>query len=98
MRKDPSAKIQAPENFQHSMSKGHDIFSVFEGWRLSGAWLLVLGYFLAVASSVFAAEPKTRNVLLVTIDGVRWQEVFRGAEEALINKEHGGVPDNMLAA
>ena len=38
------------------------------------------------------------NVLLVTIDGLRWQEVFRGAEDALLNKEHGGVPDNQLEA
>lgn len=43
-----------------------------------------------------AAE--TRHILLVTIDGLRWQEVFRGAEDALINKEHGGVPDNTLEA
>ncbi len=34
---------------------------------------------------------KTRNVLLVTIDGLRWQEVFGGAEPALIDKEAGGV-------
>jgi hypothetical protein len=25
------------------------------------------------------------------LDGVRWQEVFRGAEESLINKERGGI-------
>lgn len=30
-----------------------------------------------------AAVTKTRNVLRVTLDGLRWQEVFRGAEEAL---------------
>ncbi len=33
----------------------------------------------------------TRNVVLVTTDGLRWQEVFRGAEESLLNKEDGGV-------
>ncbi len=36
---------------------------------------------------------KTRNVVLVTIDGLRWQEVFRGADPALMNKESGGVSD-----
>jgi hypothetical protein len=30
---------------------------------------------------------KTENVFLITIDGLRWQEVFRGAEEALMTKE-----------
>ncbi len=33
----------------------------------------------------------TRNVIVVTTDGLRWQEVFRGAEESLLNKENGGV-------
>ncbi len=36
---------------------------------------------------------KTRNVVLVTIDGLRWQEVFRGADPALMDKESGGISD-----
>ena len=36
---------------------------------------------------------RTRNILLVTTDGLRWQEVFRGADPALMNKENGGVED-----
>lgn len=36
---------------------------------------------------------KTENVILVTLDGLRWQEMFTGAEEALISKEAGGVTD-----
>jgi hypothetical protein len=39
------------------------------------------------------ADRKTRNVVLVTTDGLRWQEVFRGAEESLLNKSPGGVAD-----
>jgi hypothetical protein len=37
------------------------------------------------------AELKTKNVFLITVDGLRWQEMFRGAEELLIDKEHGRV-------
>lgn len=49
---------------------------------------------LAASSLLHAAEPrKTRNVILVVSDGLRWQEVFRGAEAELLNKEHGGVED-----
>ncbi|MCW5559322.1 MAG: sulfatase-like hydrolase/transferase [Verrucomicrobiae bacterium] len=40
-----------------------------------------------------AAEPRNRNVILVTVDGLRWQEVFRGAEEFLLNATNGGVTD-----
>jgi hypothetical protein len=36
---------------------------------------------------------KTRNILLVTTDGLRWQEVFGGADRALMNQENGGVVD-----
>ncbi|MEO6810534.1 MAG: alkaline phosphatase family protein [Isosphaeraceae bacterium] len=34
-----------------------------------------------------------RKLVLVTADGLRWQEVFRGADEALLNKKDGGVAD-----
>jgi hypothetical protein len=40
----------------------------------------------------YADERKTENVILVTIDGLRWQEVFRGAEARLVSKE-GSVKD-----
>jgi hypothetical protein len=36
---------------------------------------------------------RTRNVVLFVIDGMRWQEVFTGAERALISGEPGGVRD-----
>jgi len=35
------------------------------------------------------AQTKTKNVFLITADGLRWQEVFRGAEEIPITKEFG---------
>jgi hypothetical protein len=43
--------------------------------------------------SALAAPPATgtENVLWIMLDGLRWQEVFRGADESLINKERGGV-------
>src|SRR5438445_10014792 len=33
---------------------------------------------------------KTQNVVLITYDGLRWQEVFRGCDEALLNRDQGG--------
>jgi hypothetical protein len=55
----------------------------------------------AVATSGFGAQPqgttaartRTRNVVLVTTDGFRWQEVFSGADRTLLNKQYGGVED-----
>ncbi len=46
---------------------------------------------LLAVSSAGAADLKTKNIVLITTDGLRWQEVFTGAEKELINKEHGGV-------
>src|SRR5690606_19752147 len=38
-----------------------------------------------------AADLKTENVVLITSDGLRWQEVFSGAEKLLLHKTIGGV-------
>ena len=46
-----------------------------------------------LAQPSLSAEPKTENVILLMTDGLRWQEVFSGAEESLISAEAGGVKD-----
>ena len=38
-----------------------------------------------------AQEHKTRNIIFVMTDGLRWQDTFRGADPALLDKKHGGV-------
>src|SRR5437879_6317128 len=46
-----------------------------------------------------AAALKTQNVFLIISDGLRWQEVFNGAEADLMNEDNGGVKDtNALRA
>jgi len=54
---------------------------------------LLLALLLCTATTVRAADLKTRNIVLITTDGLRWQEVFTGAEKALISKQDGGVAD-----
>jgi hypothetical protein len=52
--------------------------------------------YLFLAGVAVAAPPenqKTQNIIFVMTDGLRWQEVFRGADPALMNKELGGVTD-----
>lgn len=41
------------------------------------------------ANSAFAQKRRTEFVVLVTLDGLRWQELFGGADERLINKDNG---------
>jgi hypothetical protein len=47
----------------------------------------------AAITTVSDGPRKTENVVLVTFDGLRWQEVFSGAEKSLLTKENGGVKD-----
>lgn len=58
----------------------------------------LLTVFLLAAALPAAAAPAVRNVILVTIDGLRWQEVFGGADAALIDKDNGGVPEGAQPA
>ncbi len=51
-------------------------------------FMLVVGSAAAQAS---APQLKTRNVVLIVSDGLRWQEIFTGADSALMDSEHGGV-------
>src|SRR5580692_6730655 len=46
---------------------------------------------LACAQSV--APLKTRNVVLIVSDGLRWQEMFTGADGTLLNEKNGGIWD-----
>jgi hypothetical protein len=52
-----------------------------------------LGTIVGTMDPAHAAEPlnrKTQNVVLITYDGLRWQEVFAGCDETLLNREQGG--------
>ncbi len=63
------------------------------------ALLLAVVALLLAAWPAPAATRATQNVFLITTDGLRWEEVFRGAEEMLISKEYGNVGDtNALRA
>ena len=65
---------------------------------------LILGLFVSLWLSVGALQAqlekaplqpslRTRNVILITVDGLRWQEVFGGADVTLMDKDAGGVKD-----
>lgn len=64
---------------------------LFERFAFGLAWFLAL----SSTARVLDAAPKhaTENVILFMTDGLRWQEVFTGAEEILMTKENGGVSD-----
>lgn len=61
-------------------------------------WLRRSVLFLALGGAEAGAQAAGRerpaaNVVLIVTDGLRWQEVFSGAERALISATPGGVAD-----
>lgn len=56
---------------------------------LSACLLLLAPLCTAAAQS----GRKVENVIVVTLDGFRWQELFGGADETLLNSKQGGVRD-----
>lgn len=66
------------------------------GSRNVGVILGLLGLLIAAPVVVRGQEDRpraTRNVVFVTTDGLRPEEVFTGADEALLNEENGHVGD-----
>lgn len=54
--------------------------------------LLLVGWIL-LPRGLSAADLKTRNVILITTDGLRWQDLFTGADPELMNRHNGGISD-----
>lgn len=54
-------------------------------------FLVVLGLSFGFAAQSASAQLKTRNVVLIVSDGLRWQEVFTGADPDLLNEKNGGI-------
>src|SRR5579862_6085411 len=59
--------------------------------RIVGLALLLIGWH--AESSADPAPLKTRNVFVIVSDGLRWQEVFTGADPQLLNEKYGGIWD-----
>jgi hypothetical protein len=58
-----------------------------------GALVLALVAWEPLACADTPAPLKTRNVVLIVSDGLRWQEIFTGADPLLLNEKNGGIWD-----
>jgi hypothetical protein len=56
-------------------------------------WYVALSSISATTPSHGQSAPRTENVVLIVSDGVRWQEIFRGADRPLMSRTPGGVSD-----
>jgi hypothetical protein len=55
--------------------------------------LLLVALWCLGLTSLGSAQSRCENVIIVTLDGFRWQEMFTGADETLMDKPSGGVRD-----
>lgn len=62
--------------------------------RLSRVFVAAIcaGLVFAQASVGLPAAPSARNVVVITLDGFRWQEMFTGADRDYFKKEENGQP------
>jgi hypothetical protein len=58
----------------------------FPAIHLRGFFYVYLVAFAALANAQSPAPHKTKNVIVVMIDGMRWQEVFRGTDPGLLRR------------
>ena len=60
--------------------------------------MLTIGLFINLSHLYAQKQTKTENIFLITVDGLRWQEVFKGADSLFID-DTGMVEntDNLLA-
>jgi len=58
------------------------------------AWILVItgGVSVLSVTAQVPAEHRTQNVILVMVDGMRWQEIFRGADPELLKTLGSDMP------
>ena len=59
--------------------------------RVALCALLLLPLSLSAHAQSQPAALRTRNVVLIVSDGLRWQEVFTGADASLMNEKNGGL-------
>jgi hypothetical protein len=58
-------------------------------WLLVGA--VLFGVCAALPAHAQTVTRHTRNVVLIVSDGLRWQEIFTGADPTLLNEKNGGI-------
>src|SRR4051794_14100971 len=49
--------------------------------------LIMLSILFSVTAYAAAQKNKTKNVILITLDGFRWQELFNGADSAFMKQQ-----------
>ncbi len=74
-----------------SLDTGENVNTLKRAVLVAEAFFLIVTFSVSPASAQTPARLKTRNVVLIVSDGLRWQEIFSGADRSLMDSEHGGI-------
>jgi hypothetical protein len=80
--------------FNRSAFPAHPIFTGYNQFVMKVFLRAALALFaFSGLGDSFTVQPpaKDQKVILVLLDGIRWQDVFHGADAELLNKQNGGV-------
>jgi hypothetical protein len=83
------AEVAALHN--DSLDTGENVNTLKRAVLVAEAFFLIVTFSVSPASAQTPARLKTRNVVLIVSDGLRWQEIFSGADRSLMDSEHGGI-------
>jgi len=68
--------------------------SLIKRWMVyTAVMVMALGVNRRSIAASNPAQHRTENIIFVMTDGMRWQELFGGADATLMNKENGSVED-----
>ncbi len=54
----------------------------------------ILGFAFLLISTACFAQQQTQNIIIITTDGFRWQEVFKGMDTAIANRSEWNEGDS----
>ena len=75
----------------YSSDNGETVNKFKRSILVGGAFFLILTFTFSPAAAQTPAHLKSRNVVLIVSDGLRWQEIFSGADRSLMDSDHGGI-------
>ena len=54
----------------------------------------ILGFACLLIGTACFAQQQTQNIIIITTDGFRWQEVFKGMDSAIANRSDWNEGDS----
>jgi hypothetical protein len=58
--------------------------SLIVDFKITKMQFRIVLFFVLLACNGFAQQTKTKNIIMISIDGYRWQEIYKGADSSIL--------------